>query len=110
MSEPDFSLAKLDVGKLVDYLLSSSHPGGKSKARFFMQMGFARDDWRPFAIALQKHALVNPVVNIANSPFGVKYTVDGLLETPSGSRPAIRTVWIVEPEHPAPRLVTAHPL
>ena len=59
---------------------------------------------------LQKHAQSNPVAKLVKTPFGVKYTIDGFLETPFGSRPAIRAIWIVEPDHPAPRPVTAYPL
>ena len=110
MREPDFSVAVVEMGKLVDYLTSSIHPNGKSKARFFAQMGFTPGEWKPLATALQEHAHSNPVATLARTPFGVKYTVDGHLETPSGSRPVIRTVWIVTSKHPAPRLVTAYPL
>jgi len=35
MSKPDFSLATVDMRRLVDYLLSSTHPSGKSTARYF---------------------------------------------------------------------------
>jgi len=40
---------------------------------------------------------------------GWKYIVDGEIDTPSGRRVAIRTVWIVEHVDQPPRLVSAYP-
>ena len=110
MIVPDFTSARVDAAKILDYLLSPSHPGGQSKARFFFQTGFSREAWEMMADALRQHATSNPVVNKVNSPFGVKYTIDGPIQSPSGSDPLIRTVWIVEHANPVPRLITAHPL
>ena len=41
---------------------------------------------------------------------GVTYIVEGPLETPSGRKPRIRTVWLVETGQLAPRFITAYPL
>ena len=103
-------MAVVDEGKIVDYLLSTQHPAGRSKARFFAQFGFERESWNILADALKEHARINPVALVAATQFGVKYTIDGPIETPTGSRPNIRSIWIVEPGEPSPRLVTAHPL
>ena len=83
MTVPDFSGAVVDEGKIVDYLLSTQHPAGRSKARFFAQFGFERECWKVFADALKTHARTNPVALIAATQFGVKYTVDGPLEAPA---------------------------
>jgi hypothetical protein len=40
---------------------------------------------------------------------GEKYVLEGLLETPGGKRPPVRTVWIIDAGLTAPRLVTAYP-
>lgn len=110
MSKPDFSQAVVGRKKLLDYLLSPIHPTGRSKARFFQQAGFDRDAWKLLEVALIDLADSNAVVNEAHSEFGVKYTIDGVLNTPSEMRPRLRTVWIVDLDSTQPRLVTAHPL
>ena len=43
------------------------------------------------------------------SPHGLKYIMDGKIETPSGKSPRVRTIWIVDQGLQAPRLVTAYP-
>jgi len=41
---------------------------------------------------------------------GFRYTVEGKLETPSGRRPRVRTVWQLDKNSVAPRLISAYPL
>jgi hypothetical protein len=43
------------------------------------------------------------------SPHGLKYILDGKIETPCGKTPTVRTIWIVDRGTEAPRLVTAYP-
>ncbi|WP_423824669.1 DUF6883 domain-containing protein [Salinibacter ruber] len=40
------------------------------------------------------------------------YVVEGPIDTPTGNRPEVRTVWIIEQDQsePGSRLVTAYPL
>lgn len=52
----------------------------------------------------------NPVAAEVASPYGTRYSVDGELETPSGRRPRVRTVWIRETDYDELRLITAHPI
>jgi hypothetical protein len=52
VNRPDFSAAVVDQGKVLNYLLSASHPAGRSRARFFAQMGFVRENWADLAAAL----------------------------------------------------------
>ena len=110
MSTPDFSQGIVGSTKILDYLLSENHPTGKSKARFFQGFGFSRQDWQLLERALIEHATQNLVTALNPSQFGVKYTIDGPIVTPFGTRPRVRVIWIVESKDAAPRLVTAHPL
>ena len=110
MSPPDFAGGIAAKAKVHGYLLSLLHPVGQSKARFFYQVGFTQGNWHLLAEALINLACVNEVVKVAPGYFGVKYTIDGVLLTPSNMRPIVRTVWIVEAMGMPPRLVTAHPL
>ena len=42
--------------------------------------------------------------------FGPRYEVEGILITPDGRRPRLRSVWQVDEGQLAPRLITAYPL
>ena len=110
MVKPDFQNGVVTVAKVLDYLLCETHPDGRSKARFFRQFGFDRREWQVLERALIHHAVANLVMVEFRSEFGVKYTLDGPLQTPAGVRPNIRCIWIVESKTAAPRLVTAYPL
>jgi len=55
-------------------------------------------------------ARTSEIVATSQSRHGVKYVVDGVLPTPTGTRIMLRTVWIVETGHDSPRFVTAYPV
>lgn len=110
MKLPTAHGARVDRGKITEYLLSATHPQGHTKARFFTRFGFTAATWPTLAIALKELAAVNAVSSVVETPFGVRYTVDGNLRCPDGRAPTVRTVWIVEHTSAVPRLVTAHPL
>ena len=93
----------------MDYLLSADHPDGRSKSVFFSIFGFRAERWEVLARELRAHGANGDVTGIAASDHGTRYAVDGVLQTPDGRNPRVRTVWIVENERAAPRLITAHP-
>lgn len=99
---------RVDESKITGYLLS--HSNGQGKAAFFLGFGFQPENWMTLADALTKLAQSNPVVAEVDSPYGKRYSVDGELHTPSGGRPKVRTVWILEHDSDRPRLITAHPV
>ena len=96
--------------KIEHYLLDLEHPVGRSKARFFLRLGYRREAWQVLADALRQHARDNPVADSVTDPDGVTYLVEGPLETPSGRKPRVRSVWLVETGELAPRFITAYPL
>jgi hypothetical protein len=95
--------------KLTDYLLSESHPVGKSKAVFFRQIGFDGTNVRLLEASFLKIAAHENIVEVTSSPHGTKYVVDGDIELPQGGTAAVRTIWIIESEVGGPRFVTAYP-
>lgn len=109
MRLPYAAKARVDRKKIVEYLLSLSHPDGSSKARFFSRFGFRADEWRIFVGALRKHGREHDVSMAVESAHGTRYSIDGPLETPDGRNPEVRTVWILTKRSRAPRLITAHP-
>jgi len=107
---PNAEEARINREKIIEYLLSESHPDGRAKAVFFAKYGFKVEQWEVLAASLRKHGIDNPVVKTVKSEYGVRYCVDGPVETPVADRPSIRTVWIVEEGSSEPRLVTAYPI
>ena len=81
--------------KIIDYLLNPDHRYGASKARFFGAFGFRRESWEALRDALCEH--------------GRRCEVHGELSTPDGRRPRVCTVWQLELDQAAPRLITAYP-
>jgi hypothetical protein len=109
MTLPNVGSAEIAEQKIRDYLLNPLHPDGESKARFFASLGFSADDWQVLVAAIRQLAATAAVTNTVESVHGTKYIVDGPIETPSGKRPVIRTVWIVDRGRESPRFVTAYP-
>jgi hypothetical protein len=101
---------RVDREKITDYLLSTSHPDGQAKAEFLKRFGFLPERWEVLAKALRKHGADLHIVTTVESSYGTRYAVDGVLETPDGRNPHMRTVWMLEKGGTTPRLITAHPL
>lgn len=110
MKLPLLKKAFVQQAKVTDYLLSSTHPGGQAKARFFLGLGFQPAQWTLLADALCRVETTNEVFSSVESAHGTRYTVDGFLEAPDGRSPKVRTVWIIETNCVGPRLVTAYPV
>lgn len=109
MKLPNADRLEVPKVKVVDYLLSSTHPQGRHKAVFFCAFGFSLSDWEQLAAALRQHGAANEVMKAEDTPFGRRYIVDGELYVPDGRRPWLRSVWFIEQGEEVPRLVTAHP-
>ena len=110
MKLPNCQNARIPQRKLTHYLLSDSHRNGKHKAAFFARYGFSARDWHVLAMALGEHATRHEVAAIEESPFGTRYVVDGIMSTPDGREPKVRSVWFIEAGESVPRFVTAYPL
>jgi Domain of unknown function (DUF6883) len=104
-------LAVVDRAKVVDYLLNQAHPDNGGKARFFVLLGFSRDDPERLMKALRDVAEHGEVVHSEESVHGEKYVVDGWLsaQTQESDRRPVRTVCIIDRGGNAPRLMTAYP-
>src|SRR6266545_5634323 len=110
MKLPHAVKARVEKKKIVEYLLSASHPDGSAKARFFIRFGFTSKEWKIFAQALRQHGNDRDVIASIESRHGTRYSVDGMLETPDGRNPRVRTVWVLAKRSKSPRLVTAYPI
>lgn len=99
--------------KLVDYLLDLGHPGGGSKARFFIARGFSRDDPETLARALNDHLASDDTTRtIAAAPDGrpeKRMVAVGPLGCPDGSVAHIKAIWQFEEGSDTATFVTAYP-
>ena len=108
MKLPGHLAAVVPRDKVVRYLLSASHADGRHKSAFFTAFGFDARRWEELSAALKRHA-AHDVVRVEQSRFGTRYVIEGIIETPDGRNPAVRSVWFLEPGEEAPRFVTAYP-
>ncbi|GJE60966.1 DUF6883 domain-containing protein [Methylobacterium trifolii] len=106
-SRPDPAGFAIPASKIVDYLLNLSHPRGGAKARFFLGFSFSPDDPAGFADALLDHVRMTPPQ--AAQDGSPKLVFEGVIRTPDGRAPWIRSIWLVEPDGTA-RLVSAVPM
>ena len=102
--------AYIPTAKLLNYLLSETHPIGKSKARYLRSIGFNETNVNLLKERLITIAQSENVKETVFSSHGVKYIIDGLLQTPVGISTQIRTIWIIEKGQERPRFVTAYPI
>ncbi len=109
MKLPNYEKAIVRRKKIVDYLLSRIHKDGRGKATFFERFGFISESWEILGEALKRHAGEHEVNKSEASPFGMRYIIDGGLDTPDGRRPDVRVVWFIEQGADVPYLVTAYP-
>jgi hypothetical protein len=107
---PNVEAATIPRNKLENYLLDLGHPIGGGKAKFFLHFGFRRENWQTLADAVRLHARQNPAAKSMTDADGIVYLVEGPLETPSGRRPRVRAVWLMETGELAPRFISAYPL
>ena len=109
MELPNKGNCGVDERKVTDYLLSTSRMPAAAKARFFFSFGFTIEQWPELVRALKVHGQTQIVVGIVESAYGTKYEVEGPLNCPDGRSPTIRTVWQIDTDELAPRLITDYP-
>ena len=95
--------------KLTDYLLSTSHPLGRYKARFFYAFGFDKNSVALLQKGFENIALSGQVVETIETPYGLKQVIEGILDTPSQKQVKIKTVWMESTPGKTLQFVTAYP-
>lgn len=110
MKLPNRDKAIVAEAKIARYLLDLTHPVGRSKAVFFLAFGFIIEEWSVMADALIRHADEHDITKSEEAEDGLRYVIEGLLHTPDGRNPFVRTVWFVEKDSDIPRFVTAYPV
>jgi len=105
---PNGSKAIVEEAKLIDYVLSQTHPIGRFKARFFASLGIGAENWELLQSALLRMAVSEDAKLGQATEFGQKYLIPGHLEGPQGSA-EILSVWIILAGEDTPRFVTVYP-
>ena len=109
MKLPNVEQAVVTRKKVEGYLLSWTHPAGRSKTEFFIRFGFKTEAWKMLANALVDHAASYEVQKTEETEFGMRYIIEGAIETPDKRNPPVRVVWFVRHVEMSPHLVTAYP-
>ena len=109
MNLPNRENAYISPEKLIDYLLSESHPVGGPKARYLRASGFNETNIALLHDGLIGIAHLYEVQNSLSIPYGEKFVIDGEILAPNGSFIFLRTVWIIDKGQDRPRFVTAYP-
>jgi len=104
---PNYENAYVEEEKIVKYLLSEDN--SKGKATFFFKMGFSIEKWQLLRSALLIHIATHDFKQVMESPHGIKYIIEGELQTPEGRMPIVRTIWIMMEDGRA-RLISAYPI
>ena len=78
---PHLDRAIVSEAKIVNYLLTVRHSGGRAKARFLEDFGFSAQDWRVLRDAVIAHATENEIAASYQTRFGTRYEIDGPLPT-----------------------------
>lgn len=108
MQVPNADRAVIEPAKIRDYLLSTSHPVGRFKARFFLGLGFRADNWLEFAEALRAQHLTRDATAGESDQHGQRFVVRAILQGPAVGAPVV-SVWLVRSGEDFARFVTAYP-
>jgi hypothetical protein len=102
---PNAAQAVIADPKITDYLLKNL-----GKSRFFLGFGFTLAQWQVLRDALLQHVVTHEYVKVIPLDDGVKYVVEGALQSPDGRNPEVRSVWMIDGGRSYPRLISAYAL
>lgn len=110
MKLPNAERAVVDIEKLRDYCLSSSHPRGRHKARVFvMALGIAADDAEELKQTILSAILTEEATPTERDEYGQRFVVDFSMRR-QGKEAVVRSSWIVRRGEDFPRLTSCYVL
>jgi len=95
---------------LKHYNINGGYGGYFLKYRLPDSSGFTQRNVEELEQRLLTIARTEDVQEVIASPYDTKYVVEGTIDTSSGGKMAIRSIWIIETGEDSPRLVTAYPV
>ena len=95
----------------VEYLLSLDQDSrdGRSKAKFFVSIGFSLNNPTQFIETIQTHYLTARLDKTIDTKHGKKFVFVCILNTPFGKAVCIKSVWQIDHGKTVPRLISAYP-
>lgn len=103
---PNGDQAILDMRKVEDYCLSSSHPRGRHKARVLREaLDLQRSDASWLRDALLEAARFGEAFQDGEDAWGTHWRLDATVRR-QGKSVVVRTIWIVRTRESVPRFVT----
>ena len=109
MRLPNADMAVIEPRKLHGYLLSTSHPVGRFKARCFAALGYSAQAWQEFEADLRAQHLGADAELSETLQDGQLFTIRAILNGRNGQSSWVRSVWFVPTVGSVPRFVTAYP-
>ncbi len=109
MKVPGAERAFVDPAKVRDYLLSPAHPVGRFKAQVFLSLGYTQLRWDVLVGDLLQHVRDGLAEETAETRYGRKFRVRGMLVGPNGRRALFASIWLLRHDAEGPRLLTAFP-
>ena len=106
---PNAERALIDRTKLEGYLLSTSHPIGRFKARFLAALGFTADHWEVLEQALREQHLHQDAEAGMQDEQGQRFSIRAILRGPTGASEMVVSVWFMRTGEDHARFVTAYP-
>ena len=103
---PHAERAILDLTKLEDYCLSSTHTRGRHKARVFREaLGIGANEAAWLRRALLAGVRTADAAEVGKESFGTRWRADVAVAR-HDRRIVVRTLWILRTDEQAPRFVT----
>lgn len=110
MKLPNAEHAVVEMEKLRDYCLSTSHPPGRHKTRVFATaLGMTADDSNELRQAILSAVLLEEAEPSEGDRYGQRYIVDFLMKR-EGKGAVVRSSWIVRTGEDYPRLTSCYVL
>ena len=107
---PNAEHAIVDMEKLRDYCLNTSHPRGRHKARVFATaLGITAIDAEELRQAILSGILTEDATPTERDKYGRRYVVDFIMRRP-GKQAEVRTSWIIRVGEESPRLTSCYVL
>ena len=98
MKVPNYHNAQIPTDKIEGYILSKTHPIGKTKALFFEHAGYTIRNRDLFIEDIYSILKENSVARKVETEYGIKYIVKGKIGERFGKPVAVITIWLVEEE------------
>ena len=110
MKLPNADRAIVEIEKLRDYCLSSSHPRGRHKARVFISaLGITADDAQELKQAILSAVTTEEATPTERDEYGQRFVFDFSMKR-QGKVAVVRCSWIIRSTEDYPRLTSCYVL